>query len=119
MKIQRTWGDFPVHYINLIEQVCSGSPFEDEMMPASKPPWEISRSMLVKAEEEIDPRYGRRPQERSVEDYIRFGVINLDKTSGPSSHETAAWVKRLMKIAQAGHGGTLEASVDEARDILE
>ena len=43
----------------------------------------------------------------------------LDKTSGPSSHETAAWVKRLMKIAQAGHGGTLEASVDEARDILE
>jgi H/ACA ribonucleoprotein complex subunit 4 len=89
------------------------------MMPASKPPWEIRKKVLIKAEEDLDPKYGRRPQERPIEDYIRFGIINLDKTSGPSSHETAAWLKRVMKIAQAGHGGTLETSVSEVKDILE
>ncbi|MFQ5837140.1 MAG: RNA-guided pseudouridylation complex pseudouridine synthase subunit Cbf5, partial [Candidatus Bathyarchaeia archaeon] len=39
----------------------------------------------------------------------RFGIINLDKPSGPSSHEVTAWVKRILKIEKAGHGGTLEA----------
>ena len=88
-------------------------------MPASKPPWEIRKNVLIKAEEDLDPQYGCRPHERPIEDYIRFGIINLDKTPGPSSHETAAWLKRVMKIAHAGHGGTLEASVGEVKDILE
>ena len=88
-------------------------------MPASKPPWKIRKKVLIKAEEDLDPKYGCRPHERSIEDYIRFGIINLDKTSGPSSHETAAWLKRVMKITQAGHGGTLETSISEVKDILE
>jgi H/ACA ribonucleoprotein complex subunit 4 len=72
------------------------------------PPWEISRKLVVKAEEETDPRYGHNPAERPIHDYIRFGVINLDKPAGPSSHEVTAWVKRLLDIRHAGHGGTLE-----------
>jgi len=39
---------------------------------------------------------------------LRFGVINLDKPPGPSSHEVAAWVRRILGVKQAGHGGTLE-----------
>lgn len=73
------------------------------------PPWEIKRKLLMKAEEETDPRYGRKPAERPIQDYIRFGVVNLDKPAGPSSHEVTAWVKRLLNIEHAGHGGTLEA----------
>jgi len=72
------------------------------------PPWEIKRELMVKAEEETDTRYGRAPTERPVQDYIRFGIINLDKPAGPSSHEVTAWVKRLLNIKHAGHGGTLE-----------
>jgi H/ACA ribonucleoprotein complex subunit 4 len=37
-------------------------------------------------------------------------VINLDKPSGPSSHEVTAWVKRILRLGHAGHGGTLESS---------
>jgi len=78
-------------------------------MPKTQPPWKIKRKLIVKAEEEIDPRYGHQPAERPIQDYVRFGVINLDKPAGPSSHEVTAWVKRLLNINHAGHGGTLEA----------
>jgi len=40
--------------------------------------------------------------------HIRCGIIAVDKPSGPSSHEVVAWVKRIMKLEHAGHGGTLE-----------
>jgi len=39
----------------------------------------------------------------------KYGVINLDKPAGPTSHEVAAWVKRILNLQQVGHGGTLEA----------
>ena len=80
-------------------------------MPATSAPWEIKRTLLVKAEEETDPQYGCKPQERSPEYYIRLGVINLDKPSGPSSHEVTAWTKRLLNLKHAGHGGTLDPKV--------
>lgn len=78
-------------------------------MPRSVAPWEIERELLVKAEGETNPRYGCKPEERPAKDYIRFGVINLDKPAGPTSHEVAAWTKRILKIQNVGHGGTLEA----------
>lgn len=79
-------------------------------MPRTTAPWERERRLLVKAEEDTNPRYGHKPEERSIRDYIRFGVINLDKPSGPSSHEVTAWVKRILGLRHAGHGGTLEGS---------
>lgn len=78
-------------------------------MPRSVAPWEIKRELLVKAEGETNPRYGCKPEERPAKDYIRSGVINLDKPAGPTSHEVAAWTKRILKIQNVGHGGTLEA----------
>lgn len=72
-------------------------------------PWEIELKLLVKAEDKTDPRYGCKPEERPAESYIKFGVINLDKPAGPTSHEVAAWVKRILKLQRVGHGGTLEA----------
>lgn len=72
-------------------------------------PWDIRRKLLIKAEEKTTPQCGCKPEERPIKDYIRLGIINLDKTAGPSSHEVTAWVKRILDIAHAGHGGTLEA----------
>jgi H/ACA ribonucleoprotein complex subunit 4 len=74
-------------------------------------PWEIERRLVVKAEEGTDLRYGHKPQERPIQDYVRSGVINLDKPSGPSSHEVSAWAKRILKVGHAGHGGTLDPKV--------
>jgi H/ACA ribonucleoprotein complex subunit 4 len=79
-------------------------------MPTSNAPWQTEHQLLVKAEEKTDPRYGCRPEDRPLSDYVRLGIINLDKTAGPSSHEVTAWVKRLLGLSHAGHGGTLEAS---------
>jgi len=63
----------------------------------------------VKAEGTTDPKYGCKPEDRSAEQLMKFGVINLDKPAGPSSHEVAAWIKRILKLERVGHGGTLEA----------
>ncbi len=72
-------------------------------------PWETKREIIVKAEEETNARFGCKPDERPIDEYVRFGVINLDKPPGPSSHEVSAWVKRILNLKHAGHGGTLEA----------
>jgi H/ACA ribonucleoprotein complex subunit 4 len=77
-------------------------------MPRSITPWEIERKSLVKSEDKTNPRYGRKPEERPPEEYVRYGVINLDKPAGPTSHEVAAWVKRILNLQRVGHGGTLE-----------
>lgn len=71
-------------------------------------PWTIKRKFLTKTEAETDPSFGTKPEERGYKDLIRFGVINLDKPPGPSSHEVAAWTRRILEVKQAGHGGTLE-----------
>jgi H/ACA ribonucleoprotein complex subunit 4 len=78
-------------------------------MPRTAPPWETKRKLLVKAEDKTDPRYGHKPEERPAEEYMKYGVINLDKPAGPTSHEVAAWVKRILNLQHVGHGGTLEA----------
>ncbi len=78
-------------------------------MPRTVAPWETERRLLVKAEDETDPGFGCKPEDRQAEDYLKCGVINLDKPSGPTSHEVAAWVKRILKLERVGHGGTLEA----------
>jgi len=75
-------------------------------MPRSVPPWEIKRKLVVKAEDKTNPRYGCKPEDRT--DYIRYGVINLDKPAGPTSHEVAAWIKHILNLQRIGHGGTLE-----------
>jgi H/ACA ribonucleoprotein complex subunit 4 len=73
------------------------------------PPWQEEYQTLVKSDDQTDPNYGCRPSDRSAQEHIRYGIINLDKTAGPTSHEVAAWVKRILKVKRIGHGGTLEA----------
>jgi H/ACA ribonucleoprotein complex subunit 4 len=55
--------------------------------------------------------HGRKPSERPAAEYIRYGVINLDKPAGPTSHEVAAWTKKIMHLTRIGHGGTLDPKV--------
>ena len=80
-------------------------------MARSTPPWEIKREMLTKAQDTTDPKYGHRPSERPAKEYIQYGTINLDKPAGPTSHEVAAWVKKIMHVSAIGHGGTLDPKV--------
>lgn len=72
-------------------------------------PWEPTRELKVKVEAQTDERYGKPPEKRELTEHLRFGYVNLDKPSGPSSHEVTAWVKKVLGVKHAGHGGTLEA----------
>ena len=74
-----------------------------------KPPWLNEREIIIKTSCETNPEYGSNPLNRPIEEHIRFAVINLDKPSGPPSHEVVSWVKRMIGLKRAGHGGTLEA----------
>ena len=48
------------------------------------------------------------PGERSIESLLGFGVVNLDKPPGPTSHQVSAWVRDLAGLDRAGHAGTLD-----------
>jgi len=80
-------------------------------MPKTAAPWETKRELLTKTEDTTDPKYGCKPNERPAEKYIRYGVINLDKPAGPTSHEVAAWTKKILHLTRIGHGGTLDPKV--------
>jgi H/ACA ribonucleoprotein complex subunit 4 len=80
-------------------------------LPRTAPPWENTRELRIKAEDTTDPKHGHKPSERPAEEYIRYGVINLDKPAGPTSHEVAAWTKKIMHLTRIGHGGTLDPKV--------
>eukprot|EP00039_Didymoeca_costata_P023134 m.6082 g.6082 ORF g.6082 m.6082 type:complete len:490 (+) comp3481_c0_seq1:38-1507(+) len=54
---------------------------------------------------------GCSPLKRPIHDYIRSGIINLDKPANPSSHEVVAWIKRILRVEKTGHSGTLDPKV--------
>lgn len=54
---------------------------------------------------------GHSPLKRPIAEHLRYGVINLDKPSNPSSHEVVAWIRRILKVEKTGHSGTLDPKV--------
>jgi len=75
------------------------------------PPWERRRALVEREASETSEKYGSAPEARPLRQYIASGVVNVDKPAGPTSHEVAAWVKRLLGVSAAGHSGTLDPGV--------
>ncbi|PKK86400.1 MAG: RNA-guided pseudouridylation complex pseudouridine synthase subunit Cbf5 [Thermoplasmata archaeon HGW-Thermoplasmata-1] len=69
------------------------------------------RKRLVRAHADTNPNYGKRPEDRTIEELLDYGMINLDKPWGPTSHQVVAWLKDILGIGIAGHGGTLDPRV--------
>lgn len=76
-------------------------------MKKSGLPSDVRGNLVIKAQEATG-EWGYLPTERPIEEHIKFGILNLDKPAGPTSHEIVAWVKRILSLKKAGHGGTLE-----------
>ena len=55
--------------------------------------------------------YGTPPSMRSVESLLSSGVVIINKQSGPSSHQVAAWLTDSLELEATGHGGTLDPNV--------
>jgi len=67
---------------------------------------------LVEIDQDItDDSFGTYFNKRKIEQLLNYGLIILDKPPGPTSHETVAWTKRLLKIPKIGHSGTLDPQV--------
>jgi H/ACA ribonucleoprotein complex subunit 4 len=75
-------------------------------LPSLKP-----RKRLIKTSATTNIHYGKNPRQRTVRELLNNGFINLDKPAGPSSHQVVAWVKEILEIEKAGHGGTLDPAV--------
>ena len=72
----------------------------------------IQLQNLTEIDQDItNDKFGTYYDKRSVEQLLNYGFILLDKPPGPTSHETVAWLKRILKIPKAGHSGTLDPGV--------
>jgi H/ACA ribonucleoprotein complex subunit 4 len=69
------------------------------------------RELLVKREESPSQEYGHYYDKRPIEMLLKCCFVNLDKPSGPTSHQAADYVKKILKAKKAGHSGTLDPKV--------
>jgi H/ACA ribonucleoprotein complex subunit 4 len=78
-----------------------------ELLPADTP-----RDTIIKATDTTSPEFGFTSlDELPIEHLLANGVIALDKPAGPTSHEVATWVRRILEANRVGHGGTLDPGV--------
>jgi len=77
-----------------------------------KLPFELrKREILVKRDSETDDKFGKKPEERTLKESLNYGIVNIDKPEGPSSHQISAYAKDILNIKKAGHSGTLDPKV--------
>ena len=81
-------------------------------------PSNVARSTIIKRKAKTDPGFGCPPKNRPLEMHLSLGAINLDKPSGPTSHEVVAWVKNILHMEKAGHSGTLDPKVTGILPVL-
>jgi len=67
--------------------------------------------LLVKKEAKTSDKFGKNPGDRTVKELLDTGIININKFSGPTSHQVSAYVKEILNLKKAGHSGTLDPKV--------
>mgnify|MGYP001571993624 FL=1 len=68
----------------------------------------VERKILIRKESETNPDLGCNPEDRKTEEIINYGIVNIDKPKGPTSHQVSDFVQKIIGITKAGHSGTLE-----------
>jgi len=68
----------------------------------------MSARMLLKTKHPFVAEAGKAPQDRTLEELLRWGAVIIDKPQGPTSHQVSSWVKELLGVDRAAHGGTLD-----------
>lgn len=71
----------------------------------------IKRKIIVKKESETDPSLGTSPEKRPVKDIINYGIVDINKPRGPTSHQVSDYVQKILNIKKSGHSGTLDPAV--------
>lgn len=68
-------------------------------------------TLLIRDKSPLPLNAGKKPAERTMEELLEAGVINMDKPQGPTSHQATAWVREILGTEKIGHGGTLDPKV--------
>ncbi|MBI1935930.1 RNA-guided pseudouridylation complex pseudouridine synthase subunit Cbf5 [Candidatus Woesearchaeota archaeon] len=68
----------------------------------------IERKILVRQEGGTDCNLGCFPEQRKTEEIINYGIVNIDKPKGPTSHQVSDYVQKILHIKKSGHSGTLD-----------
>jgi len=76
-----------------------------------KLPFDKKRKRIVLKKSETNPKYGKKPEERTIKELLKNSFINLDKPSGPTSHQVDSWIKKILNTDKIGHSGTLDPKV--------
>jgi len=79
----------------------------EHLLPFEK----IKREILVKKEAKTSPELGCVPSERKTEEIISYGIVNINKPQGPTSHQVSDYVQKILNIKKSGHSGTLDPHV--------
>ncbi|MBU90754.1 RNA-guided pseudouridylation complex pseudouridine synthase subunit Cbf5 [Candidatus Woesearchaeota archaeon] len=79
----------------------------EHLLPFEK----IKRKILVKKEAKTNEKLGCKPEERTTEEIINYGVVNVNKCQGPTSHQVSDYVQKILNINKSGHSGTLDPHV--------
>ncbi len=67
--------------------------------------------IIVRRKVTTNPKQGVYPDKRPIEELIKSGIININKPVGPTSSQIDSYVKEILHINKAGHGGTLDPNV--------
>ena len=50
-------------------------------------------------------------EKKSIKELLEFGIINIDKPSGPTSFEVSDFVRKILGLRKTSHFGTLDPKV--------
>ena len=68
-----------------------------------------TKKIIIK--EKSKASWGVKSEDRPISKLLQYGIINIDKPAGPTSHNVAAFVQKILKCKKAGHSGTLDPNV--------
>lgn len=58
-----------------------------------------------------DEKFGCKPDKIPADVLINYGIVNINKPKGPTSHMVSEYVQKILGITKAGHSGTLDPAV--------
>ncbi len=74
--------------------------------------------MIIKEDAQTNSKHGTYPNKRTMEQIVEYGVINLDKPQGPTSHQTVAWIRDMLRLKKIAHTGTIDPMVSGVLVVL-
>ncbi len=78
---------------------------------------QTTRPMQLFIKKQAVGEFGKSPELRTPDELLTYGIVNIDKPKGPTSHQVSDYVKKIFHIDRAGHSGTLDPAVTGVQPI--